>query len=416
MKKLLLSILTLFTISVKATPSLPQDTIGLPLVQKDNLVYAGAFRLPNIPYTGNICDGFTYGGRGLAWNPAGNNGQGSLFMTGHNYCSYVGEITVPALINTSNAATLNRASVLQPLTDATQGILYGSGLTGNTHNTVNGLLVNNGRLVFSVGNDFSFDTQYISHFTRSMTLNANNISGLVRVFGTRGYTNSRFLAGYMCHIPSALQSTLGSTAMTGWVPQSVVANSSNGPSAFGFNPALLEGVSELAAETMLFYPNNDPLQVSVSGEAQTTWNWTSMTRGCAIPNGTGSILFVGRHGVGKFGYCVGSSDPSSSCYDPTDSSSGEHAWPYVYKVWAYRLSDLLAVKTGSISPSNLTPYNIWTFTLPNEDVNGAHNLGGVAYDPLNRRLFVVQESALPQGEPIIHVFTINNAVSQSVNY
>ena len=420
MKKLLLFFLTTFSILAKATPSLPTDTIGLPLVQKTNMVYTGAFRLPNLPFTGNICDGFTFGGRGLAWNPAGNNGAGSLFTTGHHYCGYVGEFTIPTLINTANPTTLNRAALLQVLpnriVDPIEGLLNNIRLTGNTHPTINGLLVNNGRLVVSVGNDFSSEVQPVSHLTRSIDLSTAGVNGPVKVFGNKTYTNPRFLAGYMCHLPSALHSTFGVSALTGWVPQNIVANSSNGPSAFGFNPGSLEGVSELAAETLLFYPYGNELQVSEVGESQSVWNWTSMTRGCAVPNGTGSLLFLGRHGTGTFGYCSGSSDPSSNCYDPTDSSSGEHAFPYVYKVWAYRLSDLLAVKTGTILPYQAQPYGIWNFTLPNEDINSAHGLGGIAYDPAGRRLFVVQEGALSGGEIIIHVFTINNATSQAVNY
>ena len=403
-----------------ATPTIIADTIGLPLVQKTDVAYVGAFRLPNLPYTGNVCDGFTYGGRGLAWNPAGNNGQGSLFLTGHNYCGYVGEITIPSIVNTNNTANLLRAQMLQVLPgsiiDPLEGKLATSGVTGSTHTTINGLLVNNSRLVLSIGNDMSTTVQPVSHYTRSLSLTTTGVNGPVKVFGNKSYTNPRFLSGYMCHLPTALHTTFGFKAFTGWVPQNIVANSSNGPSLFGFNPGSLEGVAELAAESILFYPASDPLQASNTGEQQSAWNWTSMVRGCAVPQGTGSVLFVGRHGVGKFDYCVGVSDPTKECYDPSDASYGEHAWPYVYKVWAYRLSDLLAVKTGALQPQDIQPYNIWTFTLPNEDVNGDHNLSGVAYDPATKRLFVVQDSALPFGEPIIHVFTVNNATATAVNY
>lgn len=419
LKKLLLTALLAVQYAY-ATPTIPSDTLGLPLVQKSDMVYVGAFRLPNLPYTGNICDGYTYGGRGLAWNPAGNNGQGSLYITGHNYCGYVGEITIPGLLNTETPSTLLRAQVLQVLpaglADPLEGQLTLSGVVGSTHTTINGLLVNNGRLIVSIGNDSSTTLQPVSHYSRSTNLSTASLNGPVKVFGNRGYSNPRFLSGYMCHLPVALHTAFGVTAFTGWVPQSIVANSSNGPSLFGFNPGSLEGIAELGAESLLFYPVNDPLQASVEGEQQSAWNWTSMVRGCAVPQGTGSVLFLGRHGTGKFGYCVGSSNPASTCYDPSDTSYTEHAWPYVYKVWAYKLSDLLAVKTGAVAPSNVQPYSIWTFTLPGEDVNGAHGLGGVAYDPLGRRLFVVQESALPGGEPVVHVFTVGNAVPTAVNY
>lgn len=419
--RILCAVVALLPLVASATPSQPPvDTLGLPLVTKANLTYAGAFRFPNLPYTGNVCDGWTFGGRGLTWNPAGNSGNGSLFSTGHNYCSNVGEFSIPALKIATDPSTLNYATLLQvqpsSIVDPLEGKMATSGLTGGTHNTVNGLLVKGGRLIVSVGNDYSTVEPPVSHYSRSLNLSTTGVNGPVKVSGNKTYTNPRLLSGYMCHLPTSLQSTFGFSAFTGWVPQSIVSNSSNGPSAFGFNPSSLEGVTTLSAETTLVYPVGKPLQDSVTGQSQSTWNWTSMTRGCAVPNGTGSLLFVGRHGVGTFNYCVGSSDPTSTCYDPTDSSSGEHAYPYVYKIWAYRLSDLLAVKAGTITPEAVQPYNVWTFTLPNENKNGAHELGGVAYDPATKRLFVVENSALPAGEPIIHVFTVDNAVSQTVTY
>jgi hypothetical protein len=88
-------------------------------VQPSNLVYQGAFRVPGGLHSGGTANaGFEYGGRVIGFNPARN----SLFMTGHVWDQFVGEISVPAAVN-GPVSSLATASLLQPLTDVTEGLL-----------------------------------------------------------------------------------------------------------------------------------------------------------------------------------------------------------------------------------------------------------------------------------------------------
>jgi hypothetical protein len=391
-----------------------------PLVQAQDLVYEGAFRFPALPYTGNVCDSLAYAARGVAFDQDGNNGQGSLFVTGHDQCgARVAEVSIPSAVNTTNLAALPRSQMLQvkpnTLVDALEGKLAQSGISGGTATTVNGLLVHNGQLAISAGNDYSY-SQPVSHWTRPKDLSiTGQVSNPMIVVGDKGYSAARATAGYMCNVPVEFQTIIGGPALTGWVAASIVSATSDGPAAFAFDPNALTFGANVSATTLLYYPHGYSLEKSVPGESNQIWNWTSMVRGCAIPSGTNSVLFMGSHGSGEFQYGVGgvnghtNTTPQIPIYDPSDSSTGEHAWPYRYQVWAYDVNELAKAKTGIIKPYEVKPYSVWSFKIPFEDQNGRHNTGGIAYNPKTKQLYFVQSNAGPYGEPVVHVFKISNA-------
>src|SRR6185369_11508619 len=98
--------------------------------------------------TPNIFAGvFHYGA--AAYNAANN----SLFYTGADSVSAKGriaEITIPALVIDTDYAHLNRASYIQPLAEATGGLIYGVEIeTGNSAH-IGGLLVSGNRLYGTV--------------------------------------------------------------------------------------------------------------------------------------------------------------------------------------------------------------------------------------------------------------------------
>jgi hypothetical protein len=398
-----------------------------PLIQADDLQYVGAFRFPALPYTGQVCDGFGYGGRGLTFNPAGNEGKGSLLAAGHTYCGKVGEFGIPEARNSPSIEGLPHAPLLQVkerprIVDALEGGLAKSGIKGGTHSTVNGLLVWRNRLVVSAGNAYTY-SQPVSHWSRPLDLSSSGqVTGPITVVGDRGYSAARFTAGYMCHIPADLQAALGGPAITGWVADSIVSATSDGPAAFAFDPGAVASGKDVPARTLLFYPHTKPLEASVPGARQAVWNWTSMPRGCALPDGTRTLLYIGRHGSGEFQYGVGGANghtntqPRVPIHDPSDTSTGEHAWPYRYQVWAYDANDLARVRQGAVQPWQVKPYAVWSLRLPYVHESAGHGLEGIAYDPLSRRLFVVQEGAGKYGEPVIQVFSVRNAAPTKVSY
>lgn len=90
------------------------------VLQPENLVYLGAFRLPDDP-------NWEYSGHGLTYYPEGDPAgpddgfPGSLFGVGHDHTLQVSEISIPLPVISKNLDDLNTASTLQPFADITGG-------------------------------------------------------------------------------------------------------------------------------------------------------------------------------------------------------------------------------------------------------------------------------------------------------
>ena len=69
------------------------DPSGLPLLSSDGLQYVGGFRLP---VDGSNGEWFSFGGAGVAHNPANN----SLFVS--SYHGLVAEVNIPTPVNSSD--------------------------------------------------------------------------------------------------------------------------------------------------------------------------------------------------------------------------------------------------------------------------------------------------------------------------
>ena len=166
------------------------------------------------------------------------------------------------------------------------------------------------------------------------------------------------------------------------------------------NPALLTPAPATTASALVYYPSTNPTLGNWGDSGvNLLFNGTTRITGVVFPNGTSSVLFFGRHGVGAFCYGEG-----TTCNDPAyPSRKGDHAYPYEYYVWAYDAHDLAAVKSGAKQPWAIKPYAVWSLTLPT-GTDGAE-LGGAAYDPATGRIFVTQ--AFGDGEyPVVHVFSV----------
>ena len=113
-----------------------------------------------------------------------------------------------------------------------------------------------------------------------------------------------------------------------------------------------------------------------------------------FPEGTRSVLFFGRHGTGPFCYGI-------KCEDPLGRWQGNHAWPYVYRVWAYDAAELALVRAGQKRPWEVKPYEVWDLSIPFPF--GTKGIKGAAYDPATGRIFIAQEQ---QDRPLIHVYRV----------
>src|SRR5262249_9015327 len=124
-----------------AAPPPPAPAGGL--LQKSNLVYLGAFRVPDGIDTNRT---YSWGGTGLAYWPA----HDSLVLVGNDQVQYAGEFNIPTPVNSTNIGDLPRATTLQGMVDILQG--KRNTIDGNTYNgaMIGGILPLANQLLVSV--------------------------------------------------------------------------------------------------------------------------------------------------------------------------------------------------------------------------------------------------------------------------
>ena len=370
-----------------------------PLVQPSDLQYLGAFRLPSGQFGASS---FDYGGTGLAYNPAND----SLFIVGHDWQQMVAEVKIPAVVRASQLNSLATATVLQPFADASHGLMYTVAPPGATIK-VGGLVVHEGRLY---GTAYVYydatGSQLLSHFrVSSLNLATGTAEGMFKVGTYPSVPSAGFVSGYMTRVPIEWQAALGGPVITGQCCLSIISRTSFGPAAFSFDPTTLGRVVPAPATPLVYY--SQVHFVNDWNVQSDFFNGSTQMAGAVFPDGTRSVLFLGRHGIGPFCYGTG-----GDCHDPTSAYQGTHAYPYVHRVWAYDVSDLAAVKTGLKPAWEVRPYAMWNLELPFQ--TESRLLGGVAWDAATRRLFVSQSHG-DAPNPVIHVFYIAATGSSSTS-
>ena len=113
---------------------------SLPLVSSKDLVYEGAFRLPQ---SSSSQTSFEYGGTALAFNPR----RQSLFVVGHDWYQRVAEVSIPPVHRADSVSGLATASLLQPFADVTDGRMS---MVASGTVKIGGLLVSGDRLYATV--------------------------------------------------------------------------------------------------------------------------------------------------------------------------------------------------------------------------------------------------------------------------
>lgn len=134
------------------------------LLQKDDLIYEGAFRLPK---SSQGASRFDYAAAGMTYNPANN----SLFVTGHDHQQMTAEISIPQIVKSNNETALDTAKVLQTFHDPVDGRRnsIGGGSGGGTK--IGGYLVYNGNLHVTAFAHYDASAQQSSsHFVRPLNL------------------------------------------------------------------------------------------------------------------------------------------------------------------------------------------------------------------------------------------------------
>jgi hypothetical protein len=455
------------------------------LLDFSNLVYQGAFRVPtsSLPISGTTAADTTTDApipgvlsratfdvpapAVLAFNPSGNGGQGSLFITGvSTYKAYyswtsqiqtsinpIAEISIPTPVISSDLAALPVANYVQSVFFSPFSNLLPNPsiqqLAGVKNISIGGMQVIDNQLVCAA-NLYYFDVGggYAGHFRiNSLNFSTATVDGFFNV-GTPTET-----AGWMCPIPSEWQTALGAPYITGLGTAFVGLDTSFGPSAFGFDPSTLSTSATANATKYVFYVLNDRTSVTQLPEGYpfrpgSLCYGTTHYVAVAFPPGTKTILFYARNGFVATSNLPG--DPLAvSVYadngettGPTPPASGfPLAWDvngkwvpnftindtvadvvdrlktvrstnslgaYIYQLAAYNVDDFIAVKNGAKQANQVTPYAVWNITNQFPISTPPCYAGGMAYDPTNQLLYVTQLRAdtSVQRNPLIHVFKI----------
>ncbi len=443
-----------------ATPS-PTASAG-DLVQPSDLVYRGAFRLPDDagrPRT------FEYGGNAMTFNGSGDPSgpadgfPGSLFAMGHDRLAYgelpdgnqVAELSIPVPVISSNLEDLNYAEFLQGFHDVAAGFFTGLDEIPRVGMCYLDTPATGPLIHLAWGQHMPLEPDVASHAWFSTNLAAPNMQGTWFI----GDQNSGSVTGYMFVIPSAWADAhaagrylaTGRYRDGGW--------SGMGPALFAYRPWVDESGTPAAPGThldetvLLLYEssyNTESIEHCLNNY-QHTDEWEG---GAWITTGTGktAVLFAGTKGTGAkywYGYanpagpeypCVeeemvgqftlcrladGTPCPAEDLIECAGHSDYRGWWGSRWdaQILLYDPADLAQVAAGSMESWDPQPYAVLDiddhlFRNPDgveEDMLGTgvqrrFLIGDVAYDREHGLLYVLELYA-DGAKPVVHVWAIN---------
>lgn len=411
------------------------------LVGQANLTYVGGCRVPQGTYgTAN----FGYGGGGdnaigggIAFDPAGNSGAGSLFVSGNfrvadgGYQGSVAEIALcSSWVNSATLSSLQTAPTpLQNFSDITEGTIASleSSIDSNQgYIKLGAPAVFGTRVCGPIFHQYDSTNPlvlYTTHYCHSRTLsNHSSLEGFEIMISN---SRARYASNWLTPVPSGWQAALGGDVLAGGGGLSTVSTTSHGWSAFAFNIASIAGAGgdTVTPYDLLYYDNShETLGAWSATPPNAVYGATTMMPGCVIVGNT--YLCWGTHSE-NYCYGPGTNDPAqhgvidpvkstffAQCYDPTNpDNEGVHTYPNHFYMVAYNLADFAAVKAGTKQPYEPQPYAHWTITFPVDQDNKI--AGGITINPTpvsanTYELYVSQFSGDVNGYgyPIIHKFTV----------
>ncbi len=435
------------------------------LIQPENLVYHGAFRLPGNgvrPLT------FSYGGAALTYNPRGNpeagpgESPGSLFIMGHNRMPYgelsdgnqVAEINIPLPVVSEWVNTLNQARFIQPFENVisdfypTLNEIPRAGMQ-YLETSATGPLIH---LAFGQHMQEEAENIVASHAWFNPDLSTPAMQGTWHI----GHQSPYSVNEYIFEIPSAWaeEHTGGRPLATGRFRDG--GWSGMGPALFAYQPWVDDAGTPAAPNTRL-----EETTLLLYQSSRHTENITRCLDGYQHPDewaggawltsdeGRVAVLFAGTKSIGErywYGFinplgpehaCVESAfighftlcrladgtpcpDESSATCEGHTSNRGWWTNQFQARFILYDPADLAAVAGGEIEPWEPQPYaflDIDRHLFLNPDTvepdmlgTGSQRrfrLGDVAYDRENGWVYVLELYA-DQARPVIHAFKIES--------
>lgn len=387
-------------------------TINLPApsesaLSPNALQYLGAFRLPQEGETEQ--QSFEYSGEAMAYCSSGNNGAGSLYVTGHNWYTYVAEVTIPQPIRSKNMDELEVAKMIQPLTDI------------RNHNFDRweleiprvGLEVIDNQLYFCWGAHYQEQQSWGTHGVTSLNLKTPSTQKACLIDGRNYSTND-----YMFEIPSdwaqqylpGRDIACGRFRDGGW--------SGMGPSMYAVSTHAIKNADmdeQVDSLPLILY--DDTYEGKSSARMLGYSHADSWAGGAWITTDEGSaVAFAGTHGFGDtwYGFANGVVWPTEGDNTIYPQVPG---YPYNERGWwntdfracliMYDIHHLAQVANGTLDSSEIQPYAVVDLTeymfVERKDTEMQY-IGGVAYDREYGRLYI-QELFADGDRPIVHVFS-----------
>ncbi len=447
------------------SPTEPVPAGGSPpgaLIQPEDLVYLGAFRLPDDadpPRT------FEYGGNAMTFNPDGDSANrdsypGSLFVMGHNRLAYgalpdgnqVAEVSIPEPVIAGYQADLPQAAFIQGFHDVAAGYfaeleeIPKAGMQYLNHPAT-------GPKIHLAWGQHLQPADLPSHAWFDPTLATPDLKGTWFI----GYQDLYSTNGYMFDIPASWADAHAESRYLATGRMRDGGQGGMGPSLFAYRPWLPDDSAppsgtHLEETTLLLYDsayNTTDLVRCLEGyQHPDEWEGGAWL---TTPSGKSAILFAGTKGTGSkfwYGYinplgpeypCVdkevtdfdtcrtadGSSCPAQDYAGCCDAAQGTcvsyRGWwstRFAAQFILYDPADLARVATGAIESWEPQPYASvdieehlyldppeWDLVTVGWGVQRRYRIGAVAYDR-NSALLYVLELYGEGARPVVHVWRV----------
>jgi len=372
------------------------------LIQPSDLVYKGAFRLPDGPEE----IAWAWSGEGMTYYPGGDpNGPadgypGSIFGVGHDWHQFVSEVSIPEPVVSAqkNPRELNTAKTLQSFRNI-RGDLFGAmelPRVGLEYLPRQGKQKTD-KLYFCWAPHMHEGHRDPSHGWCELNLSEPKPAGPWRIGNLVNYVTT----DYIFAIPRAWadENTPGMYLATGRFRDG--GQGAQGPSLFAYgpwnegNPPPKNAV--IKAVTLLRYSSvTDEDQRKLKGYHHAD-EWTG---GAWLTAGAKSaVVFVGTKGRGKcwYGFANGVVWPDEPPYPPVPAApNDDRGWwstRFVGMMLFYDPADLAAVAKGTMKPSEPQPYatleiDKYLFAIRSEQQK--RHVGAACFDRARGLLYVFE--------------------------
>ncbi|MCB9466359.1 MAG: hypothetical protein H6682_21880 [Candidatus Eisenbacteria bacterium] len=361
--------------------------LGLPLLHLGDIVYEGAFRLPD--------DTFGISSLNYSQGPIAYDGSShSILIVGHTYQQAIAEFAVPPLVVSTTLSDLEMATA--PL--QTFATLLDRTTAGNPDelDRIGGMalvdLPSHGTVLLANAYEY-YDAPADNSETTAVLRSPGDLAGSEVVGfhtfdGGAGHTS-----GWISPVPTEWQAELGGSYITGQssgIP--IIGRLSVGPSAFVFDPSafVADGPVNVPTTPLLDFSLDHPLHTDLMNDSRENDLWTHISRaiyGLIVP-GTSTYAtfgYSGGHESGVCYKCVQTGGDGSECggYCPRDASD------YALYYWLWDMQDLVAAKNGEMEPYDIRPYEYGELPA----LFPSTELGGGSFDPATGLLYLTYQRA-----------------------